>query len=177
MNFIVQCQCDWLSDRAFFLKQPLDIGVIYNDEVNCQLFSPAVYEEFIFPYEMAVAQYQNGISYWHSCGDSSPILRFVKQLKGLQMHDVSAWTTDWDIVSKALKGTGIALEVRMHPVRDVLYADEPHIRAKLARVRETFAGLPITVRADGMQLMSSLQNDVSKIRRWGEIADEMLHLS
>ena len=174
MSFIVECQKEWLLARASFLGQELSLGVMYNDEVNCRVFSPAMYEEFVFPYETEIADFQNGITYWHSCGDSGPILKFVKKLKNLQMHDVSAWT-DWDVAAVELKGTGIALEVRLHPVKDVLFASQEQMRDKLRRLRETFTGLPVTVRADGLQSVTNLKDDLKKICEWSAIANEMLH--
>ena len=127
----------------------------------------------IYPYETAVTNKQNGITYWHSCGDASPIICFVKQLKGLQLFDVSPWT-DWETAAKQLRGTSIALEVRMHPTKDVLLTDEAAIRAKIARVREVFDGFRVTVRADGLGMVSSINKDLPKMLRWCSIADEML---
>jgi uroporphyrinogen-III decarboxylase len=176
MGFIADAQCRWLKERADFLGIGLPIGVMYNDEVNCQLISPDMYREFIFPYEEKVAAFQNGISYWHSCGNTGPILKYVLKLPGLMMQDVSAWT-DHKTASQEIAGTGIAAEVRLHPVQDVLYADEAHIRAQLKTIREVFQGIPLTVRADGMQLMGSVEHDVEKIRQWGKIASELLRLS
>jgi len=174
MEFLVKCQTKWLSDRAEFLGIPVGAGVMYNDEVNCQLYSSEVYEKFIYPYETLVTNNQNGITYWHSCGNASPIIRFVKQLKGLRLFDVSPWT-DWETAAKQLRDTSIALEVRMHPTKDVLLADEAAIRAKIARVREVFTGFPVTVRADGLGMLSSIDKDLPKMLRWCSIADEMLH--
>lgn len=174
LNRITDMQCVWLSQRAEFLGIPLPVGAMYNDEVNCQVLSPAMYREFIFPYEQKVSTYQNGISYWHSCGDTAPILRDVKKLCGLQMFDVSAFISDWDTVVAELDGTGIAAEVRMHPVQDVLFSDEAHIREKIKRIRDTFAGLGVTLRADGMQPMTTIPNDTAKIQRFADIAKEML---
>ena len=147
---------------------------MYNDEVNCQVLSPAMYREFVFPYEQKVSTYQHGISYWHSCGDTAKILCDVKKLFGLQMFDVSAFISDWDTVAAELAGTGIAAEVRMHPVRDVLFAEPAHIREKLKRMRDTFAGLSVTVRADGMQPMTTVAQDTAKIQEFAAIAKEML---
>ncbi len=174
LDKITDMQCVWLSQRADFLEIPLPIGVMYNDEVNCQVLSPAMYREFVFPYEQKVSMYQNGITYWHSCGDTAKILQDVKKLHGLQMYDVSAFTSDWDTVVSELTGTGIAVEIRMHPVQDVLFSNPDHIRAKIKRVRDTFSGLRVTLRADGMQPMTTVEQDTAKIQEFANIAKEML---
>lgn len=174
LSRITDLQCVWLSQRAEFLGIPLPVGAMYNDEVNCQVLSPAMYHEFVFPYEQKVSTYQNGISYWHSCGDTAKILHDVKKLCGLQMYDVSAFISDWDTVLTELTGTDIAAEVRMHPVQDVLFSDPTHIRKKLKRIRDTFAGLNVTIRADGMQPMTTMAQDTAKIQAFADIAKEML---
>ena len=74
-----------------------------------------------------------------------------------------------------MKDTGIALEVRMHPVEDVLFAEEKNIVSKLKKIRVMFDGLPVTVRADGQQLMRDLETDVQSIKRWSEIAEDIFH--
>jgi len=173
MRKITACQQVWLQNRADFLGIPLPQGAMYNDEVNCKLLSPETYHEFVFPYEQQAARFQNGITYWHSCGDTGPLLPELKHLYGLQMYDCSAWT-DWQTAADALRDTEIAVEVRMHPVRDVMFADEAQIRRRLAHVREVFSGMKLTVRADGFQPMGALEDDTEKIRRFARIAAEML---
>lgn len=176
MKFIVECQMEWITEMARFLDTPIPIGVMYNDEVNCQLLSPQIYEDFVFPYESRIAEFHGGLSYWHSCGKTHDLLPMVKKLHGLEMYDVSAWT-DWEKSIEELKDTGIALEVRMHPVEDVLFAEEKNIVSKLKKIRVMFDGLPVTVRADGQQLMRDLETDVQSIKRWSEIAEDIFHRS
>lgn len=166
-------QKKWLRDRADFLGIDLPVGAMYNDEVNGNMVSPAIYEELIFPREQELAQFQNGISYWHSCGNTAPFLKHLKTMHRLEMYDCSAWT-DWETVARELQGTDIAIEVRMHPIRDVLLADESHIRATLNRVRDVFGGMRVTVRADGFQVARNLEDDTRKIQEFSRIAAEML---
>lgn len=170
---ITDCQKTWLQQRADFLGAPLPVGAMYNDEVNGNMLSPAIYEELIFPYEQELARYQNGISYWHSCGNTGRFLPQLKTMHNLEMYDCSAWT-DWETVAKELQGTDIAIEVRMHPVRDVLLADETHIRNTLNRVRDVFGGMRVTVRADGFQVARNLEDDTKQIQKFSQIAAEML---
>ena len=98
----------------------------------------------------------------------------VMKLKGLQLFDVSPWS-QWNATAKKLMGSGIAAEVRMHPVKEVILADETHMREKLTKVRETFEGIPVTVRADGLGIVNSMERDLPKMIRWCRIADEILH--
>lgn len=174
MNFLTECQMEWITEMAHFLGTEVPIGVMYNDEVNCQLLSPDIYREFIFPYELRISEFHKGLSYWHSCGKTHDLLPMVKKLFGLELYDVSAWT-DWETSICEMQDTNIALEIRMHPVKDVLYAEEDEMRKKLLKVRKLFMGVPITVRADGQQLMRNLETDVQSIQKWSRIAAEILH--
>lgn len=170
---ITDHQKKWLQKRADFLGIPLPVGAMYNDEVNGNMLSPAIYDELIFPFEQELAQFQDGISYWHSCGNTGRFLPNIKKIHKLEMYDCSAWT-DWETVAKELQGVDMAIEVRMHPVRDVLLADEAHIRSTLGRVREVFGGMRVTVRADGFQVARNLEDDTRQIQKFSQIAAEML---
>jgi hypothetical protein len=172
-RFITDCNKDWLTKRASFLNQKIKKGVLYNDEVNCQVISPDTYRDLVFPFEKEIAEYQGGITYWHSCGNTTPILRYVKQLKGLELYDSSAWC-DFHVSAAELKDTGIAMEIRQNPVSDVLYADEASIRRKLADILYTCRDVPITVRADGMQSADGMDKDMEHIRRWADTANIVL---
>ena len=97
----------------------------------------------------------------------------IKKLHKLEMYDCSAWT-DWETVAKELQGQDIAVEVRMHPVKDVIMADEAHMREKLTRFREIFGGMRATVRADGFQVVRSMEEDTKQIQKFARIAAEML---
>lgn len=173
LKMIVRQQKAWLQKRADLIGIPLPVGAMYNDEVNAQLISPSIYEELIFPREQELALYQNGLSYWHSCGNTAPLLKNIKKLHKLEMYDCSAWT-DWETVAKELQGQDIAVEVRMHPVKDVIMADEAHMREKLTRFREIFGGMRATVRADGFQVVRSMEEDTKQIQKFAQIAAEML---
>lgn len=173
LKLIVRQQKIWLQKRADLIGIPLPVGAMYNDEVNGKMISPAIYEELIFPREQELALYQNGLSYWHSCGDTGRLLPNIKKLHKLEMYDCSAWT-NWETVAKELQGVDMAIEVRMHPIRDVLLADEAHMREMLKRVRDVFGGMRVTVRADGFQVARNLEDDTKQIQKFSRIAAEML---
>ena len=75
MAFATECIKEWWTERARFFGedglQPLLLG---NDEVGIPWVSPALYEEFILPYETDLSEYFGGIDYWHSCGNCTALL-------------------------------------------------------------------------------------------------------
>lgn len=173
LHKITAYQKNWLQKRADFLGIPLPMGAMYNDEVNGALLSPSLYHDVIFPFEQELAEFQDGLTYWHSCGDTGNLLKDIKRLHKLEMYDCSAWT-NWETVAREMQGVDMAIEIRMHPVGDVLLAEEAQIREKLGRIREMFAGMRVTVRADGFQILQNLEDDTKKIQQFGRIAAEML---
>jgi len=89
------------------------------------------------------------------------------------MIHISPWT-DLEQSAANLADSGIALEVVLHPLTDIQKATEGRIRSHLAHVRSVTQGVSITVRADGLQVISSAKEDLKKIKRWVDIAQSIL---
>ena len=100
------------------MKVSIQVGSLYNDEVNVPLLSPQLYEKFILPYEIELSKFYGVISYWHSCGNTAPLLRLIRCIPHLQMIHISPWT-DLEQSVADLADSGIALEVVLHPLVDV----------------------------------------------------------
>jgi hypothetical protein len=62
----------------------------------------------------------------------------------------------------------------LHPLLDVQKATEEKMRSHLTHVRSVTEGTPTTVRADGLQVISSVKEDLAKIKRWADIAQSIL---
>jgi uroporphyrinogen-III decarboxylase len=131
-----------------------------------------MYEEFALPYEKELEEFHGGILYWHSCGNTTAMIPSLAQLKTLQMYHVGPWTD----VEEAVRffGNRVALEVCLHPVRDVQQASEQEMRQVLSRISRACGQTAFTVRADGLQKIYNLTNDVEMIQRWTRIAREVL---
>jgi uroporphyrinogen-III decarboxylase len=172
LSLITQARKRWTTERAGFLGKSVGKGNIYNDEVNCPSISPTMYEEFALPYEKELEEFHGGILYWHSCGNTTAMIPSLAQLKTLQMYHVGPWTD----VEEAVRffGNRVALEVCLHPVRDVQQASEQEMRQVLSRISRACGQTAFTVRADGLQKIYNLTNDVEMIQRWTRIAREVL---
>ncbi|MFZ2653468.1 MAG: uroporphyrinogen decarboxylase family protein [Victivallales bacterium] len=64
---------------------------IGGDDINCQMFSPEDYKEFIYPYELECSKYGKKY-YYHSCGCLTPIYRDLASLQNLHKIHVSPWS-------------------------------------------------------------------------------------
>ena len=119
MRFLTEYRIRFEKERAAFLGTEVRRGILGNDEVNCDMISPRIYDEFIFPYEQKLAEfYPEGISYYHSCGNLTPILDRITRLRGLRRLHISPWT-DFGVAVEKL-GSKVIYQRRLHPVDDVL---------------------------------------------------------
>jgi hypothetical protein len=166
LRFVTHCRRQWVRDRADFLGCEIEEGVLLNDEVNGTMFHPRLYKEFILPTEMELGEFQ-GISYWHSCGDTTEFLELIHRIPGLRLFHVGPWTD----VGRAAEVMGdLALQVCLDPVRDIQRAEESHIVERLEEVFTACEGLAFTIRADGLHTIDTLEPELETVDRWLDIA-------
>ena len=173
MRFTTRARKKWTKQRAEFMKVSIHGGRLSNDEVNIPLLSPQLYEKFILPYEIELSKFYGVISYWHSCGDTADLHNLIKGIPHLQMIHISPWT-DLEQSVANFAGSGIALEVVLHPLIDIQKATQEKIRSHLVHIRSVTQGISTTVRADGLQVISSVKKDLKKIKRWVDITQSIL---
>ena len=172
MSFIAEARKKWISDRAHFLGRQVEKGNLYNDEVNCPTLSPQQYEEFVLPYEIELCEFHGGITYWHSCGDTTKLLDSIRKIPQIDMFHIGPWTSL--IESKRVFGKDTALEKCLMPTVDVQMASPREMEEKLIEIKNALEGSYYTIRADGLQLLSTVTRDVEIIRQWVNIAQNVL---
>lgn len=170
MRFITDSRKAWLAARAQFLDQPIQRGLLFNDEVGAPIISPRHYRKFVLPYEIELADYQGGIYYWHSCGDTTAFLADIATIPGLKLFHCGPHTS----VTEAARRfpTGVDLEVCLQDVRDVYQASDEQIRANLLRIRNETGDHRYYVRSDGYYVWTTPEADLASIRRLVEITAE-----
>jgi uroporphyrinogen-III decarboxylase len=172
MRKITDFRKAWISERAAFLGQQVEKGNLYNDEVNCPTLSPSQYEEFVLPYEQELSAFHGGILYWHSCGDTTALLPSIAKIPGIEMFHAGPWT---NVATAAHTFNGeVPLEICLHPVRDVQKATRTHMENRLSGIAEACSSAPYTVRADGLQVVTNVENDLKIIDEWNEMARRLL---
>ena len=172
MRKITDFRKTWISERAAFLGQKVEKGNLYNDEVNSPTLSTPMYEEFALPYELELSDFHGGILYWHSCGDTTALLPSIAKIPGLGMFHAGPWT-DVATAVNAFDGK-VPLEICLHPVRDVQAAARPAMEKRLSGIAKACNGSPFTVRADGLQVITNVKQDLKKIDEWNEMARRLL---
>ncbi|MCL5073480.1 MAG: hypothetical protein M1308_21695, partial [Actinobacteria bacterium] len=163
----------WFIDRADFLHTEIGPGIILNDEVSSPVISPKIYEEFILPSEMELADFHGGVSYWHSCGDTTNFIKLVRKIPGLKLFHVSPFT-DLKTAVEEIGKNGIALQICLNPVTDIHMASKMEMEKKLKEIVETCGDTAYTIRVDGIQKINSSDYEIKKLKDWIEVAKEVL---
>ncbi|MBN2295554.1 MAG: hypothetical protein JXM70_24200 [Pirellulales bacterium] len=161
------------QERADFLDEPVAPAKLFNDEIGTPMLSPAMYEEFILPYELELAEFHKTVTYWHSCGVTDDFYESVATIPNLQMMHVGPWSN----VEKAAEVFGkadIALDICVNPTEDVYDRTPEEMRAKLSSIKSACDGkVRYAVRADGFQIARTIEEDLAKVREWNDAAIEV----
>ncbi len=156
--------------RAEYLGEPIAPAKLFNDEVGAPMLSPAMYEDFVLPYEMELAQYHGRVAYWHSCGITTDFYGSVLNLPNLEMMHIGPWS-DVARAAEVFGPTEVALDICVNATEDVYDRTADEMRAKLRSIRAACEGkVRYAVRADGFQIAHSLAADLAQIRTWNEAA-------
>ena len=78
--------------RADYLGEPIAPCKFGNDEISAPMLSPAMYEQFILPYELELAEFHGSVSYWHSCGLTDSFYESVSTIPNLEMMHIGPWS-------------------------------------------------------------------------------------
>lgn len=156
--------------RAAFTGEPVAPGKLFNDEISTPMISKALYEEFILPYELELAAFHGRIHYWHSCGVTQDFYESVRTLPGLEMMHIGPWS-DVAKAADVFSKTDIALDICLSATGDVYDRTAPEMRQKLQGIKDTCEGrVKYAVRADGFQIVRTVEEDLAKIRLWNDVA-------
>lgn len=166
VQFVADCRMQFATDRAEFLGRPVEPGVLLNDEVNGDLFPPALYEQLILPAEKQLGGFQ-GIRYWHSCGKVTDFVELVHEIPGLEVFHVSPRTEE---APAAEAMADKALQVCLDPVADVQRASDEHITGRIGQIISDCSPTPFTIRADGLHTIDTLERELGAIDHWLELA-------
>jgi uroporphyrinogen-III decarboxylase len=172
MRFVVDANKQWHRERERFLGRRLGSCKLFNDEIGIPALSPAHYDSFVYPYEKELAEHYGGVSYWHSCADTTAFIERINTLGNLRMFHCGPETSLE--AACAVLDDATALDVCVSPHRDVIEADESHIRKQLERIMTICSGRAYAVRADGIMPEGDLDVILESIRRFSRIARELL---
>lgn len=174
MRFITDARKKWFVDRSEYIKEPIPMGKLYNDEIDSSIISPSTYNEFIYPYEKELSEFHNGISYYHSCGNTTQFMEQIAKIPRLEYAHVSPWSD----VDKALKAYSdqTALDIVLNPLDDCYTASEEEMAEKIRQtVYKCGEKKRYSIRIDGFQPFAGIEKDTHKIVTWSKVAREILN--
>ena len=129
--------------------------------------SPAMYEEFIHPYNCRLATLV-GKTYYHGCEDLSEKCRTIKSLPGLRLFHISPWTPPEPVISEL--GHGVAYEIHSHPTNVIFGESREKIRTELVRLEAAAAGTShVLTLAD----VETFAGNFDRVAYWADTAQEI----
>ena len=168
---------EYSKARAKFLGIEIERPNMHHDDVNGQNFSREAYRKFVFPAEKRLNSFYGGFQYWHSCGNVENFIDDLLEFKDLVMLDCGGWNSLAVFLEAfARKGiSGIGIEKRFNPVRDVIAADDRSIRKTIRGLYDAAGGnkkLNINFKIDGIGEMGDHNEMVRCVNRFISISRE-----
>ena len=131
--------------------------------------SPAMYAEFIQPYNERIARlFGEGRVYYHGCEDLGPKIDIIRQLPNLRRFHVSPWT-DLRLAAEKL-GDSMVLETHVNPATTTLSLNRDQMRREIAAIVEVAGDLVIDINLSDVQTVGG---DPKILTAWAEIAQEL----
>lgn len=147
--------------------------VHHDDDVNVPTISPAQYRDVILPVEKRYAEAFGGLMYWHSCGDTTPMLPLIREIENVAIFHVGPWT---DLAGAATVFADTTLDVCLSSM-DVLNADEDQQAAQIRTIVTTAREHGVdsfSIRPGILQSFKSIDEDLAMVRKWVCIARDAL---
>jgi hypothetical protein len=159
--------------RSEYTGEPIAPAKLFNDEIATPMISPAMYEEFILPYELELAEFHSRVHYWHSCGVTNGFYKAVSTIPNLEMMHIGPWS-NVALAAEVFSKTNVALDICLNATGDVYDQTDEGMRATLQSIKDACEGrVKYAVRADGFQIVRGVEEDLSRIRRWNAAAADV----
>ncbi len=172
MKFLVEQRCRWWDGyyRHFALKPgPTDVA---DDWINVPFISPWMFEDFVLPRYLEIEAFHGGINSIHSCGDQTPVQKYLLQIKSLPVLEVSPWTSLEQTLINVPSNK--RLVIGLHP-NDVLVASPVEMEQKLHYIVSLCQDRDYQIGTSGLTPISSdLSEFVERIRTWTHLASSAL---
>lgn len=139
---------------------------IGGDEVNCQIISPADYDEYILPYERKIAA-EGKNYYYHSCGNLTPIFDRIVNLPNIQKIHVSPWSDLRTAVSAI--GRRAVIQKIVGTQQDIMQNTDAGMVSLLTKIREVVGDTVMEVACH-----CETYNDFERSKRFVELGKTLM---
>lgn len=166
MTFITESRIRWEKERERYLGRKMRRAQLDNDEVDGDILSKELYEKFIFPYEERIARYyDNGIFYFHSCGNLTRLYDSIARLPGLGRIEISP-VSNLELATPTFGPRNVILHKRLDPPKDV-YVSTNEMTANLRRIIQQCSDASVEIDA------CPLDPPTERIQEWIHIARQV----
>ncbi len=174
LRFIVEARKSWQRQCDGFLGIERTRGVLGNDDVYCPNLSPALYRDLVLPLEVELGEHYSGISYWHSCGDTTKLLDDIACIPVMDLFHCGPWT-DVAEACRVMGSRGVPLEVCVEPVDKVQRASTAEQRHYLQDIAAQIPdNVACYIKVDSLEIIRDLPTELAAIQSWVDVAREVL---
>jgi len=149
------------------LRHKLEGGWVYCHAQSAASLSPAMYAEFVHPYNERIAALFRRV-YYHGCENLNKKAGIIAQLPGLRHFHVSPWTDPEEVIPQ-LAGRTVVLEVHCHPTNVLFLYDPAEIRQEIRWRIARSQGAVFDLKLCDIQTIEGAEN---KLSLWSTIAQE-----
>jgi len=142
-------------------------GWAYLSAQSAAPLGPAMYAEFVHPYNARIAECFGKV-YYHGCEDLGEKVTSIRELPHLRHFHVSPWTALGDVVP-SLTGRKVALEVHAHPTNVLFVWGADGIRAEARRRMDEAGEMPFDYVLCDLQTIDGADG---KLEMWCDVAME-----
>ena len=172
MHYIVEERIRWWDAYCKHFNTQQKGAGIADDWTYVPFISPAIFEEFVFPYYVELEKYHGGIGGVHSCGSKVPFQKLLETLKGFGGHEVNHWTDLEGAVENASPNKYLGIAILN---ADVLLVTKEQMEAELKRIKRVCEGRNYSVSATAIEKVhDDMEYDMRQVQIWLEIAKKVL---
>jgi uroporphyrinogen-III decarboxylase len=170
MGRVTDERCRWYDAYAEWSGQPLGPTWLGDDWINVPYISPSIFADFVLPRYLEIEAHHGGIGGIHSCGNQTPVQKYLLQVKSLNTFEVSPWTDLLGTLDNLPPDKHLA--IALHP-NDVLVASPDQMRRKLEFIRDNCQGRSYAVASAGLTpIRDQYQDYLTRIQTWLDLARE-----
>ncbi len=164
MRIITDSRIEYTKFRRSLINKADTENALMNDEATIPIISKDQYEEFGFPYENEIAIFNNGIGWWHACGNKTPLIPIIKKIKNVKVIDINWWTDDIKPAISMLNGE-IPFIIRPS-ARDITEKNECIISNYIDSIINVCGNENYAIRLDAFQPTNASDDDAEKVKRF-----------
>jgi hypothetical protein len=172
MRYIIEERMRWWDAYCKHFNTQNKGAGIGDDWLYVPFISPAIFEEFVFPYYIELAKYHGGIGWVHSCGSKVAFQKRLEELPGLGGHEINHWTDLEAAVKNSSPDKYLGVSILNV---DVLLISKEQMEADLRHIKKVCEGRNYSVAATAIEKVhDDFEYDIRQVQIWVEVAKRVL---